>query len=248
MCLNLYEHRVLTTHQVFELHFEAVRRAQRRLLRLHNRRVLERFRPFRPTGSYPWHYILGDVGITVVAAHRGVETKELKVSRDRLRALAYSPILPHLVAVNGFFSRLAYRCRGKAGYRLAEWWSERRATAEWQGLVRPDGIGRLRSPFTDVRFFFELDRGTEPSSRLEEKLAHYARVARIPNSPRVLLFLFPTERREAEARKALVNPGMVVLTGAEPGAADPLGSVWLPVGGEHRLRLDETPRLEEAWR
>lgn len=243
LCLDLHEHRVLTTHQIFELRFPSLRRAQRRLLLLQQRDIVERFRPFRSSGSHPWHYILGEVGIDIVAAWRGKDRKELGVRIDRVRAIAYSPMLPHLMEVNGFFSRMAYRCRGDLGLRLAEWWSERRCAAEWGGMVRPDGLGRLRCPGADVRFFLELDRGTESSSRLEEKLARYARVARFPDAPAALLFLFPTQRREAEARRVLFNCGMLVLTGSRATAAeDPLGPFWLPSGADRRLRIADAFR------
>lgn len=242
LCQDLYQHRVLTTHQLFELHFLSLRRAQKRLLVLHQRAIVERFRPLRSTGSYPWHYILGEKGIHIVAAWRGVDRKELKVDMDRLRSLAYSPRLPHLMEVNGFFTRLAYRCRDDSALRLAEWWSERRCTAEWRGMVRPDGLGRLQNHGADFRFFVEVDRGTESSSRLEEKLARYSRVARSPDAPEAVLFLFPTERREAEARRVLFNCGMAVLTGTRvPAGEDPLGPVWLPSGADRRVRIVDAP-------
>jgi Replication-relaxation len=240
LCLDLHEHRVLTTHQIFELRFPSPRRAQRRLLILQQRGTVERFRPFRSTGSHPWHYILGEVGIEMVASWRGVERKELGLRMDRLRGIAYSPRLAHLVEVNGFFSRLAYRCRTDRLLELVEWWSERRCAAEWRGMVRPDGMGRLEGPGARVRFFLELDRGTESSSRLEEKLARYARVARLADAPEALLFLFPTERREAEARRALINCGLLVLTGSRRFAGEePLSPCWLPIEGDRRLRITD---------
>lgn len=235
LCLDLYEHRVLPTQQVFELCFPSLRRTQRRLLILQQRGIVDRFRPFRSTGSHPWHYILGEAGLEIVASWRGVDRKKLGITQDRLRAVAYSPRLTHLVEVNGFFCRLAYRCRATHGLRLVEWWSERRGSAEWAGLVRPDGLGRLQGPGVDARFFLELDRGTESSVRLEEKLARYARVSRFSDSPGILLFLFPTERREMEARRVLFNCGMSVLTGNALAAENPLGSFWLPVGAEQRI-------------
>lgn len=238
LCLDLYDHRVLTTHHVFELRFNSLRRAQKRLFVLHGRNIVERFRPFRSTGSHPWHYILGEAGIEIVAAWRGVDRKELGLRMDRLRSIAYSPRLAHLVEVNSFFCRLAYRCRSAQLLQLTEWWSERRCASEWGGMVRPDGLGRLRGPGVDVRFFLELDRGTESSSRLEEKLTRYARVARSPDAPDALLFVFPTERREAEARRALFNCGMLLLTGTRGYAGeDPLSPFWLPVGGDRRIRI-----------
>jgi hypothetical protein len=108
-------------------------------------------------------------------------------------------------------------------------------------MVRPDGLGRLQDHGVDLRFFLELDRGTENFSRLEEKLDRYARVSRFSDSPGVLLFLFPTERREVEARTVLFNSGLRVLTGTRALAgSDPLGPYWLPVGGEARVRMLDT--------
>ncbi len=185
-------------------------------------------------------------GRGLVASWRGVERKQLAVRMDRLRRIGHSPRLDHLVEVNGFFCRLAYRCRSTP-LRLAEWWSERRCAAEWEGIVRPDGLGRLQGPGVDVRFFLELDRGTENSARLEEKLTRYARVARASDAPGALVFLFPTERREAEARRALFNCGMPVLTGSKRYAMDdPLGPVWLPVAEDRRVRIVDVGSAREA--
>jgi hypothetical protein len=237
ICLQLFEHKVLTTEQISELHFSAIRRARRRLLKLSQLGVLERFRPRRQTGSHPMHYILGDVGLAVVAAYRGVEVKELGVRQDRLRGLAYSPRLQHLVQVNGFFSRLGYECkRGRS--QLTEWWGEARCAANWSGFVRPDGLGAIGAPERTLRFFLEVDRGTENSSRLERKLAGYRRVARFPDAPDVLLFVFHSGRREVEARRALSDPGMPLATTTDDQTSeDPLGPIWLRLGGERRVTL-----------
>ncbi len=69
-----------------------------------------------------------------MADRGGAEGKELRLRMDVLRAIAYSPRLPHLVEVNGFFARLTCRCRESRGLRLSEWWSEQRSAAEWGGL------------------------------------------------------------------------------------------------------------------
>lgn len=247
LCLDLHEHRVLTTQHIFELRFPSVRRAQRRLLVLQQRGIVERFRPFRFNGSHPWHYIVGEVGIEMVASWRGVERKELGLRMERLRRIAYSPRLAHLVEMNGFFCRLAYRCRTTGVLQLVEWWSERRCAAEWRGMVRPDGLGRLQGPGIDIRFFLELDRGTENSSRLEEKLARYARVARFADAPQALLFVFPTDQRESQARRVLFNCGMAVLTGTRGFAGqDPLSPFWLQMGGDRRIRIVDVGPAKRA--
>jgi hypothetical protein len=50
----------------------------------------------------------------------------------------------------------------------------------------------------DIRFFFELDRGTETHGQLRVKLSRYAEVALLPDVPRTLLFAF---RQNAERWK-----------------------------------------------
>ncbi len=236
ICLDLYEHKVLTIEQLTDLHFDAVRRARRRLLKLVGLGVLERFRPPRTPGSSPFHYILGPVGIEMVAAYRGVDPKEVGVRLDRLRGLAYNQRLPHLLAVNGFFCRLAHACRQRDGFRLTEWWSEGRCAHVWGGLVRPDGLGTVRWPAGSVRFFLEMDRGTENLAQLEGKLVGYHRVARFPDAPNALLFVLPTQRREVEARMVFAGAGMPIATATVADAlSDPVGDIWLLVGGEARI-------------
>lgn len=58
ICIDIYEHRFLTTRQIFQLHFATEYRAQVRTRQLFESRVLNRFRPPVYAGSLPWHYIL----------------------------------------------------------------------------------------------------------------------------------------------------------------------------------------------
>jgi hypothetical protein len=92
----------------------------------------------------------------------------------------------------------------------------------------------------ETRFFLEVDRGTEPTRRLGEKLSSYARIARMEGVPRLLLFTFPSDRREAEARRELHLPGLTVATSTRDRLAhDPLGEIWLPIGVDRRLSLED---------
>jgi hypothetical protein len=79
----LYRHQVLKTEQLELLFFSSRRMAQRRLLRLHEHRVVERFYP--PIrfgqGKQQAHWVLGDAGVKVVAACLDVEPKVLGLSR-----------------------------------------------------------------------------------------------------------------------------------------------------------------------
>jgi predicted transcriptional regulator len=68
--VELYEHRVLTTPQIYELHFDTHTRASKRMLELYRLGLVERFRPHTPTGSAPWHYTLNEPGARLVAARQ----------------------------------------------------------------------------------------------------------------------------------------------------------------------------------
>jgi hypothetical protein len=239
ICIDLFEHRILTTIQLYELHFPSYPRARKRLLELHRLGLLWRTRPQRQPGSLPWHYILDEPGALVVAESRGIEPNELRFRFDRVLGMLDSPRLRHLRETNGFFTRLAYACRASEDpFRLALWWGERTCATRWQGLVRPDGVGRLDAPQGSVTFALELDRGTEPRDRLGEKLERYLLIASGPDAPEVVLFCFPSAEREQTAREVFRRPGIpVATTSAERHRTDPLGHAWRPVGEDQRMRL-----------
>jgi len=238
ICLDVVEHRFLTTHQARRLHFTSAPRARNRLLTLWRLRVLERFQPERPTGSHPFYYVLDEVGIHIVAAQLGVVPKHLYYDREGALAQVYSPHLLHHTEVNDFFTRLAEEAGGEPGHRLCTWLGERGCRRVWRDLVRPDGYGVLEARGKQVSFFLELDGGTEIRSRLARKLEACADLAGIPEAPDALVFCFPSSEREASARAILEDPGIVVATGLlHDHLRDPLGEVWLPLGGRRRRHL-----------
>lgn len=240
ICRMLHEHRVLTTEHLTDLYFDSLRRARRRLQILAQRKVLDRFRPHRPSGSYPWHWILGEFGAKVVAAELGVDLRQLGYRKDRAMAYAFSPRLAHLLAINGVMCRLHRACRDRDDLHLIDWLPEHRCAEALSGLVRPDGLGVLDNGSARARFAMELDRGTENGTRLEQKLTGYQRVSRFHDAPKLLLFVFHSERREAEARRHLHNAGLTVATTTLSAAmADPLGEFWLRIGGTRRSTITQ---------
>src|SRR5919106_1976841 len=127
LVLQLYEHKILTTHHVHELHFSSEHRARKRLRQLYERAVLDRFRPHQHPGSQPHHYYLDDLGAKLVAGYLGVELKELRFRKDRIFRLSRSQRLNHLRETNSFFTRLAHGCRlSPDAIRLSHWLGERR--------------------------------------------------------------------------------------------------------------------------
>lgn len=120
-CRVLFDRRVLTTAQVVDLCFANITTARHRLAALRRLRALDRFRPFRPTGSAPWHWVLDSLGVEVVAADRGIEVPRPTAHHARALALADSQRLAHLVGVNGLFCSLARWARSRGDAELAEW-------------------------------------------------------------------------------------------------------------------------------
>ena len=255
----LWEHRVLTTTQISALAFPATRRATRRLLTLYQAGVIDRFRPRRPVGTAPWHWILAPAGAAVLAAEHGLDIRELRWRHDRALALAHSLHLDHDIGVADWFTTLA-TSTGPGTLNL--WWSATRCARLWGDLARPDGYGRL-APTTPGagggEFFLEYDCGTESLTQLAGKLHGYGNLAAATGITTPLLFWLPTARREATARTALAatatgldHPETVPIATANPDhtpAVGPAGPVWLPLhpapaGPGPRISL---ARLATAW-
>jgi hypothetical protein len=236
LCRILAEHRVLTTDQVVDIAFDSAITARHRLGVLASLRLVDRFRPYRPVGSAPWHYVLDVLGAAV--AWEDDETALASWRRDKALAIATSSRLGHLVGTNGFFTALIRSARRSSGRcRLLTWRSERQCAAEWGDLVRPDGFGEWAEGGNDVRFFVEWDMGTERLDRLAGKLLGYADLATALGNVAWVLFAFPTPRREAAARSSLKTAQVPVATAVLEQGESPAGPVWLPLHERERRRL-----------
>jgi hypothetical protein len=246
--IELYEHRVLTTPQIYELHFDTHTRASKRMLQLYRLGLVERFRPHTPTGSAPWHYVLDEPGAHLVAAWQEIDYAQFKFKKARIFDVVGSPRLRHRVECNGFFARLTLACR-RRGWRL-EWTGERRAAALWDSpnsigpVISPDGIGRIVAKDREISFFLEYDRGTENHDQLGSKIDRYRLVGRTGRAEDALLFVFPSAARERYARRALVGASVPVATAVRAeGLRHPLGPVWLPLHDDRRQMILDLPRV-----
>ena len=246
ICNDVFEHKVLTAIQLQYLYFNHPRVASRRLLKLYEYQVLDRFQPRGLIGSAPNHYILGELGAHIIAGERGLDLKKLRERRRADLKLPYNPRLTHLIEVNDFFTFLIVSCReSDGGHQLARWWSERRCYKECRDVVRPDGLGELTDVNGSCTFLLELDRGTERGDRLPEKLRSYEWYARIKrDTADAVVFLCPGPEREVRARANLDPiPGLAVATThVEAFYQDPLAPVWLPLAADSRVRLLDLPR------
>jgi hypothetical protein len=241
LCRILFEHRVLTTHQVTDVAFDSPITARHRLAALADLDVVDRFRPRKQLGSAPWHWVLGPVGAAVLAVDRGEHPDDFYFRSEKALAVEASPRLAHLLGVNGFFTALVREARRAHGRcSLAEWRSERAFAARWGDLVRPDGFGRWIEDGTEVRFCLEFDNGTENLARLTDKLIGYADLAVALGEPPLVLFAFQGPRREAAAVKALARSPVPVATAVVRPGALPAERIWLVAGrGRGRFRLKD---------
>jgi hypothetical protein len=238
----LADHKVLTTFQICHALFGSLDFAQRRLLTLHRLGLVDRFRPLRPGGgSYPWHYVLDQVGAQFVAASRDQGPPRPGQTTDRKRRIATSRTLEHLLGVNQFFTDLAGWARTHPPARLERWWPEQRCAQPGAfgptliSPVRPDGHGVFVDSGRRVAFFTEFDTGFEQHSVLLSKVGRYAAHLAQGGPLWPVLFWLPTTARERRLHQLLadVDTAVPVATAARDSldtgacAAD---AVWLVAG------------------
>jgi Replication-relaxation len=263
------EHRVLTTGQLAALGFANLTTARHRLSVLVRLGLLRRFRPHPPTGSAPWHYVLGLLGATLLGIEDRDEKKWAPQARaDRQRGLERSPRLSHMTGRNQFFVALVAHAREHGG-QLAEWRNETQAAAHavgdllvgglWDRLPRPDGAGTWAEDGREVSFLLEFDLGTEHLPVLAGKLDGYALLASVladaGQAAPPLLFCFGSPRREQAARTALAAcrdsaAVRIATTAIDPHLTSPAGPVWLPLSGHQgrQVRLiDLDAALPDPW-
>jgi hypothetical protein len=245
LCRMLHEHRVLTVAQMAELAFDSVTAAQHRLVILYRHRLVERFRPFRPTGSAPYHYVLDRGGATVLADEQGIDIERLDYRRSKALGLATNQRLGHLVAANGFFTAAVAQTRHTGRYgELAAWWSEARCRGAWGRYARPDGYGEWRYGTTTSAFFLECDMGTEPHQRLAAKLEDYGKLAAATRgwsadtADTTLLFWFHSSSRERAFHLRVRNTAIPVATATAAPGRNPAGGIWWRLGDPDTHRLD----------
>ncbi|GAA1886206.1 replication-relaxation family protein [Asanoa iriomotensis] len=261
----LYDHGLLTTQQITIALFPSRDYGQRRLLRLTRLGAVTRFRPQRPTGgTFPYHYVLDQLGVEVIASQRTDPLPRRSEARRRLHRLTSRARLPHLLGVNGFFTALAAYERLHDGASLDRWWPESafqtrgaysfanadvRVVLESR-LPRPDGHGVFTDAGMTVPFFLEYDRGGESLTVLAEKIASYETLTRYVNWRWPVLFWLPTTRREMNLHNLLADidgtlNAIVATTAADLITArglNPAEAVWWLLGRPGgRLRLTEVP-------
>jgi hypothetical protein len=260
----LYDHGLLTTDQITTGLFGSLDFCQRRLLRLIDLGVLGRFRPQRRDGgTYPYHYLLDQLGVEVVAAQRLDELPRRDQARKRRNHLTSRANLPHLLDTNRFFVDLAAHERTHPGTSLEQWPSS--ATFHERGafyhrgdnpslmtlkdIPRPDGHGVWAEGDRRVSFLLEMDRGTEALTVLTGKVDGYDLLAAMTHWRWPVLLWLPSVTRELNLHQLLDNTRSVIATAAADHVAatgqSPADAVWWLHGREGtRLRLIDLPSID----
>lgn len=244
----LYDHGVLTSFQIAHALYPSVDYAQKRLRELTDHIVLARFRPQKPDGgSYPYHYVLDQLGTDVVAAQRGEPLPRRDQARLRRWHLTNRANLPHLLGTNQFFTDLASHARTHPDTSLDRWWPPARCQQPgafhppgplnptilaYQPKVRPDGHGIWTEHDRTLPFFVEYDNTTMPLGKLVDKIDGYLGLARTYHQIWPVLFSLHTAARERHLHQALTDVGIhypVATTARDDAAqadASPADAVW----------------------
>jgi hypothetical protein len=147
------------------------------------------------------------------------------------------PDLEHRRAAARFFLSLIERSLTRPGEGLYRWLGEQQAQQGTGASVRPDGYGRYLLPDGEITFYLEIDRATETTRRVRDKLGNYQRaLAADPNRSHgnILLVCEGRRRLASLARCAPQGPPWVW------GSTDGERYVLLP-NREQQRRFDELP-------
>ncbi|MBM0224500.1 replication-relaxation family protein [Micromonospora sp. ATA51] len=261
----LYDHGVLTTDQIAAALFPSLDFTQRRLRRLTLLRAVDRFRPNRAYGgSYPYHYVLDQLGYDHVHAQRGLGRPRRDQARRRKHSLTRRPDLPHLLGGNQVFIDLAAHARTHPDGDLVRW---QPASAYHEpgvlyreggnpqimiggasGFPRPDGAGVWTEHGRSVPFFLEYDTSGEHLQVLIDKVIKYERLYTMSTWAWPVLFHLPSARREANLHHRLAAvpdlATVIATTTAELRtalAASPAHQIWQLPGRAGRHRLIDLP-------
>jgi hypothetical protein len=232
VCRLLLEHLVLTTDLLALLLAVAPRTLQQRLTELTRLQVLDRFRPHLSVGagSAPYHYLLGDAGVRVLAAEDATTVDGLGWRHEQVLSLAQANgQLTHLLGVNRLLAALTYTAHTRTGSRLVCWWPASRCQARWGPLITPDAYARWHDPNGEVDFFLHHNPAQPSAEQLAGLVGGYndLAVATAITTP-VLLWLADADS-EARLRRQLAGQRLLIpIATSNPSRGHPADPVWLP--------------------
>ncbi|MEU6246129.1 replication-relaxation family protein [Glycomyces sp. NPDC047010] len=234
----LARHRIATAATIAAIFFTNRRRAALRIQTLTDLGLLTRS---RVPGSGAYRYTLAWAGAAIHALRTGAMPPSRAEAAWGAQRLFHSAHRPHKEAVNGFIAHLHLDARARGGVRVTEWLNEAEASAEIIG-ARPDAAGTVAwDEGRILRFWFELDRDTEPISALAAKIARYktGRLAGVLGD-RVLLFGLPDVARLAALERACPATGDLTVAATVARGVPQTSDLY---GGDNGLLSDDLWRV-----
>jgi len=241
--------------------------AQDRLRELFRLNVLDRFRPPRPAGgSWPFRYVLGQLGVEIYAALHDEPTPPPAAVKARRRSSIGHARRERLLGANSFFTDLAGFARTHPHQALTRWWSADHClrpsafgpvSESDPPIIRPSGHGiwsRRSAQGGELRhlpFFLEYDVASEPLSQVADRVPPYTWLVADGEPAWPVLFWLANTSREDEFRQFLAstnlslgNTPLPVATASRDFATNlglsPAEAVWHLHGHEAtQLTLDQ---------
>lgn len=162
----IYRFRFLSLSQIKSLAFPSLKVAQRRMTRLYELQLVDRFRPWCSVGSKEYIYCIDHTGIFFVAAKLGKSVEGLGWrKRDNEVKLAY---VNHFLKVAEVYIKLR-RC-----VWIKNWQVEPELKSQHYNF-RPDVYIEFSKSRIEYEWFVEVDLGTEWRQKIEKKIIDYER-------------------------------------------------------------------------
>ncbi len=199
---RLAQHEPLCTSELCLLFFTGARACRGRLLKLEQQKLLARVYQSREWrgGATEALWFLSPHGRKMIGA-----------PSRRPPGLSI-PDLEHRRAVASFFLGLVKQGLTAHDEGLYRWLGEQQAQQGTGPSVRPDGFGRYLLKDSEITFYLEIDRGTETTRRIKNKLDAYRQaLAADPHRDRgnILLVCEGRRRLTSLARCAPAGPPWV---------------------------------------
>lgn len=247
----LYEHQILSTEQITNLAFGALRSARHRLADLTGLGLIDRTRSNSAgPGASSYLYTLAPAGARLLAAQRDLDLKQLRYDRAKAQRQVLRPDLPHTLGCNTLMIHLATAHRAGVSGHLASWLGALSCLRRWGDQIRPDAYGHWTEPTDTVGgcgFFLEYDTGTESLHQLAAKIHGYDRFARSHTGHQPILIHTSTPSREARLHALLTEThGTCPVPIATTTAPHPHTPIWLPHAAADRTGIGQLPDVFTA--
>jgi hypothetical protein len=173
------DYRVLTTEQVFRLHFPSFGRARKRLFQLWQHGYLRRIvRPARiGEGTSMYLYLPGQRGLRLISSDHVIKQMPIRSS-------VFSG--DHMLAVNDFRACIELATKSPNDIAIVSWKEGKQLLLNANirskvGIIKkvpiiPDGYFKLKHSEKEFHYFLEIDRGTTDLKRITLKYQGYLNI------------------------------------------------------------------------